>query len=95
MWDDDRANLFRDPRAMRVGDVLTVTMDMDEKATLGNNSDLKNEATVGNGFDINTGLGSTSFKIAPQFDVEVEHRVQGHGQHRPDRTRSGFPWPPW
>lgn len=77
LWDDDRANLFRDPRAMRVGDVLTVTMNMDEKATLGNNSDLKNEATVGNGFDLTTGLGSTAFKIAPQFDLKSSTESKG------------------
>ena len=77
LWDDDRANLFRDPRAMRVGDVLTVTMDMDEKATLGNNSDLKNEASVGNGFDLTTGLGSSAFKIAPQFDLKSNTESKG------------------
>ncbi len=90
LWDDDRANLFRDPRAMRVGDVLTVTMDMDEKATLGNNTDLKNEATVGNGFDLTTGLGSQAFKIAPQFDLKSSTEFEGHVQHRSRRQDPGL-----
>lgn len=88
LWDDDRANLFRDPRATRVGDVLTVTMDMDEKATLGNNTDLKNEATVGNGLDLTTGLGSTPFKIAPQFDLKSNTESKGASSiDRSDKIR--------
>ncbi len=77
LWDDDRANLFRDPRATRVGDVLTVTIDMDEKATLGNNSDLKNEATIGNGFTLNTGIGASPFKASPQFNLDSSTESKG------------------
>lgn len=77
LWDDDRANLFRDPRATRVGDVLTVTMDMDEKATLGNNSDLKNEATVANGFTATAGIGSSPSTVAPQLNINSTTESKG------------------
>ena len=32
LWDDNRANFFRDPRASRVGDVLTVTIAINDNA---------------------------------------------------------------
>ena len=88
LWADDRANLFKDPRATRVGDVLTVTMDMDEKATLGNNTDLKNEATVSNGFDLNTGMGSDSFKISPKLNLDSATESKGTtSTDRSDKVR--------
>ena len=77
LWDDDRANLFRDPRAMRVGDVLTVTIAMDDKATLGNTSDRSTTATIGNGFDFTPGIGT--FKMAPQFDLSSKSAATGAG----------------
>ena len=79
LWDDDRANLFRDPRAMRVGDVLTVTISIDDKATLGNTSDRSTTATIGNGFDFTPGIGSSPFKMAPQFDLNSKSAATGQG----------------
>ena len=79
LWDDDRANLFRDVRATRVGDVLTVNIQIDDKAKLGNSSDRTTTAKVGNGFDVTTGLGSTPFKIAPQLDINSTSAATGVG----------------
>ncbi len=79
LWDDDRANLFRDVRASRVGDVLTVNIAMDDKAKLGNSSDRTTTAKIGNGFDISTGIGSAPFKAAPQFDLNSTSASKGVG----------------
>ena len=79
LWDDDRANLFRDVRATRVGDVLTVNIQIDDKAKLGNSSDRTTTAQVGNGFDVTPGLGSSSFKIAPQLDINSTSAATGVG----------------
>lgn len=79
LWDDDRANLFRDVRASRVGDVLTVNIAMDDKAKLGNSSDRTTTAKIGNGFDISTGIGSTPFKASPQFDLNSTSASKGVG----------------
>ncbi len=79
LWDDDRANLFRDVRATRVGDVLTVNIAMDEKAKLGNSSDRTTTAKIGNGFDVTPGLGTTPFKIAPQLDINSTSAATGVG----------------
>ncbi len=79
LWDDDRANLFRDLRATRVGDVLTVNIAMDDKAKIGNSSDRTTTAKIGNGFDVTPGLGSSSFKIAPQLDINSTSAATGVG----------------
>ena len=77
LWDDDRANLFRDVRATRVGDVITVNIAIDDKAKLGNSSDRTTTAKIGNGFDINPGIGT--FKAAPQFDLNSTSASTGVG----------------
>ena len=77
LWDDDRANLFRDVRAARVGDVLTVNIAMDDKAKLGNSSDRTTTAKIGNGFDVNPGIGT--FKMAPQLDINSTSAATGVG----------------
>ncbi|MBI1867123.1 MAG: flagellar basal body L-ring protein FlgH [Methylocystis sp.] len=47
MWlDDNRINLFRDLRAMTVGDVVTVNIAMDDKAILGNSTDRSRDSKV-------------------------------------------------
>lgn len=79
LWDDDRANLFRDVRATRVGDVLTVNIAMDDKAKLGNASDRTTTAKIGNGFDITPGIGSSAFKAAPQLDITSTSAATGVG----------------
>ena len=79
LWDDDRANLFRDVRASRVGDLVTVNIAMDNKAKLGNASDRTTTAKIGNGFDITPGIGTTPFKAAPQFDLTSTSAATGAG----------------
>ena len=53
IWSDDHANLFRDPRAMRVGDVVTVAISIDDKAELDNESDRARNASSGSGLGFN------------------------------------------
>src|SRR5262245_10608743 len=47
LWQDQSADLFKDPRARKIGDVVTVKISIKDKATLDNNSkrsrDSKNE----------------------------------------------------
>ncbi|MEQ8824486.1 MAG: flagellar basal body L-ring protein FlgH [Filomicrobium sp.] len=48
-WRDSAADLFKDPRARRIGDVLTVKISIKDKAALDNNSKRSRDAT--NDFD--------------------------------------------
>ncbi|MDX7952983.1 flagellar basal body L-ring protein FlgH [Lichenihabitans sp. Uapishka_5] len=78
LWDDSRANFFRDPRASRVGDVLTVSIAIDDKATLDNSSDRSSSSSVGNGFDFALGSGSST-KTAGQLDSTSTSKYNGSG----------------
>ena len=48
----DGASLYRDPRAMKPGDVLTILISINDKASLGNNTDRSLDSTVDNKFGI-------------------------------------------
>jgi len=52
LWRDRSADLFRDPRARRNGDILTVTISMKDKASLDNNSKRSRDASNGLGIDL-------------------------------------------
>jgi flagellar L-ring protein precursor FlgH len=47
LWDDSRANLFQDPRATKVGDILTIKIRINDKATLDNSSSRERDSAVG------------------------------------------------
>ena len=79
LWDDNRANFFRDPRASRVGDVLTVLIAIDDKATLDNSSGRSTSTSVGNGFDFEVGTGSSPPKTAGQLDSTSTSKYNGNG----------------
>ena len=79
LWDDNRANFFRDPRASRVGDVLTVLISIDDKATLDNSSGRSTSSTVGNGFDFLVGTGSSPPKTTGQLDSTSTSKYDGTG----------------
>ena len=47
LWDDTRANLFQDPRAAKAGDILTVEIRINDKATLDNSSSRRRNSGTG------------------------------------------------
>lgn len=59
LWQDAGSDLFRDPRATRVGDVVTVKIAIKDKASLDNTSersrDSKNNFSLSNSYDLNYG----------------------------------------
>ena len=71
----DGASLYRDPRAMKAGDVLTIAISINDKATLGNNTDRSLDSEVTNKFD--AGFGATS--IAGSFDSASKSSANGQG----------------
>jgi len=76
VWRDTSADLFRDPRAARVGDVVTVRIAINDQASLGNTSERKRDSTR----SLNT---STFYKLAYPF-------LAGQGQGTLDSsTTSG------
>jgi flagellar L-ring protein FlgH len=61
-WQDTAAELFRDARAMRVGDVITVKISIKDKATIDNSSSRSRES-------------SGSLKPSLDYDIAMQGRA--------------------
>ena len=86
--DENRVNLYRDIRAMTVGDVVTVTIAMDDKAILGNSTDRSRDAKVKSKWSLLMdfvpalgGADGTQAKAKGDFSNEITSSTstQGHG----------------
>lgn len=53
LWDESRADLFADPRASKVGDVVTVNIAMNDSAIFGNTSGRSTNTSDQMGFNFN------------------------------------------
>jgi flagellar L-ring protein precursor FlgH len=72
IWQDANASLFRDPRAMRVGDVVTVKISIRDKASLDNTSERSRDSKRNLNFD-------TSYELNYPF-------LKGKGDGKIDST---------
>jgi flagellar L-ring protein FlgH len=91
--DDSRINLYRDMRAMTVGDVVTVSISMDDKAILGNSTDRsrdsKTKSTWSYLLDFIPGLGQapgTEFKATGNLSNNIESSSSTQGQGSINRS---------
>lgn len=75
IWQDASADLFRDPRARKIGDVVTVKIAIKDKARLDNNSkrsrDSKSSLKPKIGYDLQTS-GGLNHSGDMSVDVEAE-----------------------
>lgn len=75
IWQDTSADLFRDPRARKIGDVVTVKISIKDKATLDNNSKRSRDSTTKLkpkiGYDLATS-GGLAHTGDMSVDVEAE-----------------------
>jgi flagellar L-ring protein precursor FlgH len=75
IWQDASADLFRDPRARKIGDVVTVKIAIKDKAKLDNNSkrsrDSKSSLKPKIGYDLQTS-GGLNHTGDMSVDVEAE-----------------------
>ena len=76
----ERSDLFRDPRANRPGDVLTVNISIDDKATLGNTTDRSLDSEVTNSIDgALTGAAVPLGSFTGSFDTKSKSSANGVG----------------
>jgi flagellar L-ring protein precursor FlgH len=90
LWQDASADLFRDPRASRIGDVITVKISIKDRAKLDNKNDRKREnegeLDVEFNYDINTsangvqgylanGTGSFNPKVSSTTDTKSQGKI--------------------
>jgi flagellar L-ring protein FlgH len=82
-WHDASADLFRDPRAMRVGDVVTVKISIKDKASLDSTTERSRNSSHNLGYDLkydlNAGLlkGKGEGTIASNLDAKTTSKGEG------------------
>lgn len=73
-WRESGADLFRDARAYRVGDVVTVKVQIKDKASLDNTNNRKRDSSVGltSALDFDLGFGGTGPKGSAKLDGNLD-----------------------
>jgi flagellar L-ring protein precursor FlgH len=83
LWQDTSADYFRDPRAMKIGDVVTVKIAIKDKASLDNTSerkrDNKNEFNLNSGYDLNLPLLSGKRQGTIDSAIQSKNATKGEG----------------
>jgi flagellar L-ring protein precursor FlgH len=79
LFQDGAANLFTDPRASKIGDVITVSIFINDKASFGNTSGRSQTAQETGSFDWSFGLGSATHKVNAAADINASSSSNGQG----------------
>jgi flagellar L-ring protein precursor FlgH len=89
-WQDTGADLFRDPRAMKVGDVVTVKIAIKDKASLDNTSERSRDSKRNLNFDTSYGLNYPFLKGSGdgKIDSAVNSNTSTKGQGTINRSES-------
>jgi flagellar L-ring protein precursor FlgH len=81
LWDGSRSDLFSDQRAAKVGDVVTVNIAINDKATFGNTSGRSTDNTVNLGLDYNLGTNTPT-----TYSTDLTSKSGSQGQGTIDRS---------
>jgi flagellar L-ring protein FlgH len=84
IWTSNREDLFRDARAMRVGDVVTVNIMIDDQARLNNTTGRSRDSGTNFGLDFGIGIGGTN--AGGNLGANVNSGTSSRGQGRIDRS---------
>ena len=82
-WQDASADLFRDPRATRVGDVVTVKISIKDKASLDNTTERTRNSSNNLGYDLKYNLNTPIVKgtgdgtVASNLDAKTTTKGEG------------------
>jgi flagellar L-ring protein FlgH len=94
LWQDTGADLFRDPRASKVGDVVTVKISIKDQASLSNSTNASRQSTaemdISNKFSLDYSGFSPhlSSKSSGELDPKIKSTSQTQGQGGITRSES-------
>lgn len=87
LWQDTSADLFRDPRAAKVGDVITVKISIKDKASLDtkNDRERKSKSSLDSSFEYDISASAKTQHLqakgsggfAPKVDAKTETKAKG------------------
>ncbi len=79
LWNGSRNDLFSDQRATKIGDVITVLIAINDKATFGNSTDRAQNSEIKGGLNYTLSQKSAMTRFNPQTDVTSRSTTQGQG----------------
>jgi flagellar L-ring protein precursor FlgH len=86
LWDDRQRRLFTDARALSPGDILTVKIEINDRARFKNESDRDRKVGRGLGMGLNAAWNGT--KQGGSFDANVNSNTSTKGSGRTERSES-------
>jgi flagellar L-ring protein precursor FlgH len=90
LWQDSATDLFRDPRAQRVGDVVTVRISIKDRASLDNSTNRKREASrdLGLKFDYGLNAGGAAAKGEGSLNPSMTSNTSSKGEGAVSRSET-------
>lgn len=86
LWNAGPETLLGDRRARNLGDLLTIVIEIDEKAEIRNSTDRTRSgsegASVGTFFGLGNVLGGETDNLSPNVELESDSRFRGNGSVR-------------
>ncbi|MDE2361482.1 MAG: flagellar basal body L-ring protein FlgH [Hyphomicrobiales bacterium] len=79
MWNERGGDLFKDARAASVGDLITIVISIDDKASIGNATSRERDATFTNAFDAAITSPYASGKGSASADANTRSISKGTG----------------
>lgn len=79
LWNDNQSRLFTDPRALRVGDVLTVTIQINDRAKFKNESERKRTSGRLTGLTAGFAVAGAGSDASLDFKVDANSKSTGNG----------------
>ncbi|HUI21424.1 MAG TPA: flagellar basal body L-ring protein FlgH, partial [Methylocella sp.] len=79
IWDGGRTDIFSDPRAAKIGDVVTVQIAINDSASFGNATDRSLNSEVNTGFNWTLTTGTKITQFEPQITSNALSSTQGQG----------------
>lgn len=90
LWRDSSADLFRDPRAMNVGDVVRVKIQIKDKASLDNTTNRKRDSTrdLGINADYDWRAYGVRAKGKGAFGTNIDSKTETKGEGNIERSEN-------
>lgn len=79
LWDPNRSNFFRDPRASRIGDVVTINISINDSASFGNTTDRSMNSKITNAYDFAASMLAPIISGKGNADASSESSATGKG----------------
>lgn len=79
LWGQQGKSLFQDPRATNVGDIVTVIIAIDDKASFDNTSERKRASSANLGLDLGFSTPSHTTSLSGDGSITSNSRSKGEG----------------